>query len=438
VSQAQLFFAFDYVALGAACIQLDGQIVYANAILADMLGFTREQLLQQRFQNLICPEDLSTSLAPFERLMAGEISHYTIEVRYRHYAGHWVWVKLSVSLIPAFTPHDQPLLLGQMSDITARKQQEYKLFLEQQRLRQAEAMARLGSWEMELVMGDCWWSEEFYRLCDYPPETLPSFDAYMARIHPEDQEQMGEAVRHAILKAQPFSLEIRLLLPDNQMRWVIARGAVEVHAHLPSRLRGHLFDISDLKQQMNQKHQQEQVLASFYRSAPFMMGIVGLCADGDLLHLYDNPQTAAFFGTTPEFLAGKKASVLQTPPDILARWWQLYQRSGELGLPLRMEYAHPLPDREAWLQVTVTPINAQEQLYCYIAEDITEHKQNYERLKASQSRFSSIFNTMYTLMGMLSPQGELLEVNQIALGIIQQPAEAVLGQLLWQTPWFQG
>jgi PAS domain-containing protein len=45
--QTELFRAFDYVALGIACLNLDGQVIYANRALAERLGFPHAQLLAQ-------------------------------------------------------------------------------------------------------------------------------------------------------------------------------------------------------------------------------------------------------------------------------------------------------------------------------------------------------------------------------------------------------
>lgn len=425
------------MALGVACINLNGQVVYANGTLAEILGFTRAQLLQQVFEELIHPKERLRVQKYVQQLLAREIDHQNLEVRFHHQAGHWVWSELSMGMIPAMGADQSPLVLWQMNNITDRKQQEQKLWTEQLRLRETEAMACLGSWEMELVTGDCWWSDEFYRLCGYEPGTEATFDAYMARIHPDDYPRMAEAVRSTILKGQPFAQEIRLCLPTGQEKWMIARGAVEIVNDLPSRMRGYLLDVSEFKLQADQAQQHAQVLATFYKSAPFMMGLVALLDDGDILHLSDNLQAAHFWGASPEFLAGKKASEFQMPSEVRTRWWQLYRLAGESGQALTMEYMHVLPDREVWLRVVVAPIDVADQLYCYIAEDITAQKQKSELLKATESRFESIFNTMYTFMGVLSPQGHLLEVNPIALELLQIDSQAVLGQLLWKTPWFE-
>jgi PAS domain S-box-containing protein len=433
--QTELFRAFDYVALGIACLNLDGQVIYANRALAERLGFPHAQLLAQTWAVFLHSEDHAPFHAHWHQLVNHEVDHFALEVRLRHHSGHWVWALLTGEILP-LESGQAPVILMQMQDITERKQQEQKLLIEQVRLREAEAMACLGSWEMELVTGDCWWSDEFYRLCGYAPETAATFEAYMERIHPDDYPRMAEAVRLTILKGQPFAQEIRLCLPNGQEKWVIVRGAVDIVDELPSRLRGYLLDISEFKLQADQAQQHAQVLATFYKSAPFMMGLVALLEDEDILHLSDNLQAAQFWGASPDFLAGKKASELQTPPEIRARWWQLYRLAGESGQALTMEYLHVQPDREVWLRVVVAPIDIADQLYCYIAEDITAQKQKSALLKATESRFESIFNTMFTFMGLLSPDGELLEVNPVALELLQIDLAAVRGQLLWNTPWF--
>jgi PAS domain S-box-containing protein len=62
-----------------------------------------------------------------------------------------------------------------------------------------------------------------------------------------------------------------------------------------------------------------------------------------------------------------------------------------------------------------------------------ERGQILTQLKDSERRFRGIFDQTFQFMGLLSPTGVILEINQTALDFIGAKQEAVIGLLLWET-----
>lgn len=71
-----------------------------------------------------------------------------------------------------------------------------------------------------------------------------------------------------------------------------------------------------------------------------------------------------------------------------------------------------------------------------IAQDITEIVKTEEALKDSERRFRAIFNNTFQFIGLLSPNGILLEVNQTALNFGGLKREEVVGLPFWNTYWW--
>ena len=59
------------------------------------------------------------------------------------------------------------------------------------------------------------------------------------------------------------------------------------------------------------------------------------------------------------------------------------------------------------------------------------------QLQASEARIRSIFETSYQFMGLLTPEGALLDANRTSLEIINCPIEKLVGRPFWETPWFK-
>ncbi len=117
---------FNNTHSGIAIINLDGQWLKVNDTVCDLLGYTRNELFNMNFQDIVYREDLGVSHKQLDQLIAGKIKKYQVEKRYFHKDGSIIWVLLSVSLVR--DRYGEPShVIWQLSDITERKNQEEKL-----------------------------------------------------------------------------------------------------------------------------------------------------------------------------------------------------------------------------------------------------------------------------------------------------------------------
>jgi PAS domain S-box-containing protein len=119
---------FNHVPIFAGIADLEGNFIRVNQDLCDLIGYTEAELLSLKFQDLTHPDDLKRDLDQLQKLLAGEVSKFSIEKRYRHKNGNYVWTNVNVSLIidssgaPCYT-------LAIVEDISDRKHQEKALSL---------------------------------------------------------------------------------------------------------------------------------------------------------------------------------------------------------------------------------------------------------------------------------------------------------------------
>src|SRR5262249_30896612 len=73
-----------------------------------------------------------------------------------------------------------------------------------------------------------------------------------------------------------------------------------------------------------------------------------------------------------------------------------------------------------------------------IARDITPRKQAEAALAAATAKFETVFNQSGTFAGILDLEGNLLEVNALAVEACGYAREDVLGRPFWETPWWGG
>ena len=156
-----------------------------------------------------------------------------------------------------------------------------------------------------------------------------------------------------------------------------------------------------------------------------MMGIVEVCGD-DILHVSDNPASAAFFETTPEATRGRFASALGVPEAHLSRWLGHYRQARADGAPVRFRYPHAGADGERWLEATVE--HAAGDRYTYIVEEVTDRVRQEDTLRLAESRQGALLRALPDLIFRLTPDGRYLDVHAPDPDALVAPADKLRGQ----------
>jgi PAS domain-containing protein len=91
-------------------------------------------------------------------------------------------------------------------------------------LREAQRVANLGSWELDLVEGRLEWSDQVFRIFEIDSERFgASYQAFLALVHPDDREAVDGAYRRSVAEGQPYEIVHRLLMPDGRVKHVRER-----------------------------------------------------------------------------------------------------------------------------------------------------------------------------------------------------------------------
>ncbi|MBP0020456.1 MAG: PAS domain S-box protein [Cyanobacteria bacterium SBLK] len=261
----------------------DGYFKRLNPAWCEILGHPRETLLNRPYLEFIHPEDRDKTIAEAEHLASGGTSNIHFQNRYRHVSGEYKWLEWRST---AYL--EEGLIYAVARDITSEKAIEADLRESTQRLAEAQKVAHVGDWEIDLISGAITWSKEMFRI--YGLDKIPrekkspwEFNSastiigqeYWQYIHPDDRAADRQARQRAIVTGEPYEIEQRIQRPDGEMRHLLLRGKpVTNDTGQVVRLFGTALDISDRKQIEQQLHWQEALLRSMADASPLAFFVV--------------------------------------------------------------------------------------------------------------------------------------------------------------------
>ncbi|MFA7242939.1 MAG: PAS domain-containing protein [Sulfuricellaceae bacterium] len=155
--------------------------------------------------------------------------------------------------------------IGTAQDITAQVLAEQALQQKAEELKEAQRIAHLGSWRLDMATNQVVWSEELYRILGLNPALPPpDFVAHQKLLTPESWNRLNEALPRAREAGVPYELELEMIRQDGSKGWMLARGeALRDAGGAIVGLHGVALDITERKQVMQELKRSNAELEQF-------------------------------------------------------------------------------------------------------------------------------------------------------------------------------
>lgn len=129
-------------------------------------------------------------------------------------------------------------------------QREAELRQSEERLNEAQGIARLGNWTVDFRSGKQVWTRELFRLLGMDPDPAQAtYESFLAMVHPDDVAPAKAMYTQALKTRLPTEITHRLRLKDGSIKWVHDRFVVSFDAAgMPLRAQGTMQDISQRKE----------------------------------------------------------------------------------------------------------------------------------------------------------------------------------------------
>ena len=242
-----LVHAFPYV-----IFELDptnNRTLYVNRRWERDTGRTQEESANYDWIQTVHPDDRERVLAGWRQCVAtGE--EWAVELRFLTPRGVVRWARVRIA--PVLGEDGRPAsYVGTSEDITDSRQALEALRSSEARLAEAQAVARIGSWEMDLTTRRVECSAEMYRLLELDPaDGTPSYAALVGHLSLEDRARVDELTTRVAESGEAGTMDVPWALRDGSVRWVqvMVRPRHDPDSGAVTRLAGTLQDITDRKQ----------------------------------------------------------------------------------------------------------------------------------------------------------------------------------------------
>jgi len=333
----------------------------------------------------------------------------------------------------------EALTYGLNEEITERKQAEAALRESEERFRLlVETVKEYAIFMLDVNGNVVSWNVGAERMKGYSPEEI--LGRSVAVFYPPEDAAQGLHVQELTMAAREGHHEVEGWRVRKDGSRFLA-DVVTTALYAPD---GTVRGYSKITRDITERKQAEAALAHERDQARRYIDIAGV-----ILVVIDSSECVT--------LINKKGSeLLQYPQqEIIGHHWvdtfvpvrcretvrTTYKQlmTGEIA---QSEYENPILTKTgeerliAWHNTVLRDDNGRIIGTLSSGEDITERKQAEEALRESERKARAIFDLSFELIGLLTPDGTLLEINQTALEFEGVQLSDVVGKPFWDTPWW--
>ncbi len=298
-------------------------------------------------------------------------------------------------------------LAGFTIDITERKQAELFAQYKERRLKEAEAIAHFGYYELDIQTGEVIWSDETFRIFGLNlADGMPTGDQFVALIHPEDMAEVLGMFADAIQSGRPFDHIYRIRHASGEVRTVHSMGSLDTDPVSGSvKMFGTLHDITEQKRSEIALQQSENRFRALIENAPDAINLID--AEGRLT--YVSPSALRLLGYTIADIQNTNMAALTHPDDVTAVITLLIDLIQEPGKVATTQYRFRHKDGSwRWLESTISNLLTEPGVegILFNFRDITQQKQAEESARRQSEQIRLLYDASQRL-------NRTLDINEI-------------------------
>lgn len=406
----------------------DGKFVYVSPSYIRVTGYSEAELLKLSAQDLVSlvhPENVNQIYADAHRQLSKEDRDSKLIYRHRKKDGTYCWFETCVTSI--YDANGKTVqYLASSRDITQQKYLQESLRLSNEKLKEAQSVAQIGSWHWDIASNKISWSDELYRIFGVDEiDFQGTYEDYLKYVFEDDRDYLFKTIENAYRTHQPYSVYHRIMHPQLGERIIYGLG--RVFADEQGRvcyMHGTAQDVTELKQVEKALRQSEERAQALLKAIPDM--VFHLTKSGAFLDFKGN---IADLYIPFEEIVGRNIRDLSLPPEVLDKSLEHIQRALETKQMQTFDYQLSIAERGLQDYEARLIASGDEQVIVII-RNVTERKANEARQKmlmedlekkSQKEREQRVFaENLHNTMAALNSTLDLQEILKLILDNIGQ------------------
>jgi PAS domain S-box-containing protein len=234
--------------------------VIANRAFLSYRGMQKEQVIGHTVAEVVGAEIFENVIREkMDECFEGKVVQYELRFNFPNMGER----ELFASYFPIEGPTGVGRIAAVLRDVTERKRADEalrtserlqhkiakQLEAERARLIEAQAVAKVGSWEVEVPSLEVTWSEQTHRIFETDPSHFqPTRRDFVEFIHPEDRAKVDAAFQASLDKGAASKVEYRIVMADGRLKVLEEKWRVFYdEQRQPIRLVGTCRDVTEQK-----------------------------------------------------------------------------------------------------------------------------------------------------------------------------------------------
>jgi PAS domain S-box-containing protein len=289
------------------------------------------------------------------------------------------------------------------------------------RLNQAQAIAHLGSWELNLGTDISIWSAEACRIYGLEEtDNIQSTSSWLKYVHPQDVDYVMKMNADAMNSIKPTDFYHRIIRTDGEVRHLHVQTHFEPNSEgVPVSVYGIIHDVTELESSQRALRNSEASLRAIFEntSEGFIL------TDHNASIRYFNSRAKYFYNliTGKEIIMGGCLSDAVT--DERAADFRQSIQNVMSGDSRQYEYVYEQTgDDKKWLSITIIPVYENQEItgLSLTMMDITDRKTTQELLQKSESNLNAIMNNTDSLIYSLDTELRYITYNDALKNMMKE------------------
>jgi len=213
----------NYAGALVVVLDKDGRVIKFNHASEKLSGLSSEEVIgKYPWDTFLPPEDVEAfrknafeALAKKPQAMSGFYTNYWIIKNGGRALIEWS----NTAILDDQERFSYLISVG--TDVTERSHNQQKLQDNEIRLNEAQRIAKVGSWELNLRRNTLVWSNEIFNIFDIDKSKFEaSYEAFLNAIHPDDRDMVNKAYNDSLVNRLPYEITHRLIMSDGSIKYV--------------------------------------------------------------------------------------------------------------------------------------------------------------------------------------------------------------------------